>query len=103
MRFSFASLALFVNLVLAAPAVLKTVETAAQKKADSYIVVLEDSCDKTSIIAELGKYLSGDEAVTHNWDILNGFAATLGPNALNFLRVSPCVSPRLQNLCSWLF
>jgi hypothetical protein len=100
MRFSLASLTLFVNLVLAAPTVLKTVETAARKKDGSYIITLNANVNKASHIAEFSKQLSGDEAVTHNWDskFLNGFAATLNSKALNYLRAHPDVRSLVRHL-----
>jgi hypothetical protein len=100
MRCPLASLALFINLVLATPIIFKTVETATQKKEGSYIITLNSHIDKVSHIAELSKHLGGDEAVTHDWDsgFLNGFAAKLNSKALNYLRTHPDVC----HLCSHL-
>ncbi|KAF8964877.1 hypothetical protein BDZ97DRAFT_1918582 [Flammula alnicola] len=52
-----------------------------------FIVKLKDgvSKDKLRVLAKVGA------SVTHSWEIVNGFAANLDDNTLNFLRASPDV------------
>lgn len=94
--FSFAALALLVAPVFASPVQLKTVETAAgPKKTGSYIVTLSQGVSKNKHIQALLKHLASEDSVTHgDWDsrVINGFAAKLGPAALNFLRAHPEVA-----------
>lgn len=94
--FSLAALALVAAPVLASPVQLKTVQAAAgPKKAGSYIVTLSDGVSKSKHIQALLKHLATEDQVTHaDWDsgVINGFAAKLGPVALNFLRAHPEVA-----------
>lgn len=94
--FSFASLALLLAPALAAPTALKTVEKAAgDKKEGSYIVTLAAGVSKSSHLDALRKKLGADDSITHTeWDshVLNGFAATLSPAIVDFLRAHPEVA-----------
>jgi hypothetical protein len=99
MRFSFATLALLVIPTLAAPTVLKTVETAEKKVDGSYIVTLNAGVDKDSHLAGLADQFGADASVTHNWNatFVNGFTAKLNSKALNYLRAHPEVSWTFQS------
>lgn len=94
--FSLATLALLVAPILGSPVELKKVEVAAgAKKPGSYIVTLTGGVSKSKHVQALLSHLSPEDSITHgDWDsrVINGFAAKLGPAALNFLRSHPDVA-----------
>ncbi|KAF8996963.1 serine protease [Cyathus striatus] len=77
-----AALSLVAASVLGSPASLKVVETFAGEKTGRFIVKLKDGVSKASVINNL------NATITHEWDIVNGFAGHLDTNTLNILRAS---------------
>jgi len=87
MRFStaiFAALAIAAP-VFAAPTTLAPLKKFKGETTGRYIVKLKDGVAKSTVTGTLRK------AATHDWDIINAFAAELDDSALNELRASPHV------------
>ncbi|TFK31791.1 serine protease [Crucibulum laeve] len=90
MRFltaTFAALALLAIPAFASPAPLRNVESFGGEKTGRFIVKLKDGVSKTSLINQVKK----NATITHDWEILNGFAGNLDTDTLNALRASPDV------------
>ncbi|KAJ3576376.1 hypothetical protein NP233_g467 [Leucocoprinus birnbaumii] len=89
MRFSsaFAALSLFVATSLSAPTALHTVETFDGETTGRHIVTLKEGVSKASLIAQIKQ----NATITHEFDIINGFAGHLDEDTLNALRANPDV------------
>ncbi|KAI0639444.1 serine protease [Trametes polyzona] len=91
-----AAIALLAAPVFGAPTTsLRTVEKfAGEVKPQSYIVKLKDGVAKEAHLEWLAAHHGNSSTVTHpEWEgsVLNGFAGTLGADALNALRANPDV------------
>ncbi|KAF5349212.1 hypothetical protein D9756_009504 [Leucocoprinus leucothites] len=89
MHFSsaFAALGLFVATSLAAPTALHTIETFSGETTGRHIVTLKEGVSKASLIAQIKQ----NATITHEFDIINGFAGHFDEDTLNALRASPDV------------
>jgi glyoxylase-like metal-dependent hydrolase (beta-lactamase superfamily II) len=79
-------------------ATAKTLITLAEKKPNSYIIILHGHADKSSHLSELRQRLRNGEAITHgDWDkgFFNGYAVKLNTGSdngtLNYLLAHPDV------------
>ncbi|KIM35761.1 hypothetical protein M413DRAFT_32226 [Hebeloma cylindrosporum] len=79
------SFALLAISALGAVTPLHTIERFNGATTGRFIVKAKDGVSKDKLLAKVGS------SVTHNWEILNGFAANLDDTTLNFLRASPDV------------
>ncbi|KXN86834.1 Subtilisin-like serine protease pepC [Leucoagaricus sp. SymC.cos] len=84
---SFVTLGFFVASALSAPTALHTIETYAGETTGRHIVTLKAGVDKTNLINQVKQ----NATVTHEFDIINGFAGHLDEDTLNALRASPDV------------
>ncbi|KAF9445349.1 peptidase 1 [Macrolepiota fuliginosa MF-IS2] len=85
---SFAVLSLFIASALAAPTTtLHTIETFDGEKTGRFLVTLKPGVSKTSLVDQIKK----NATVTHEWDLINGFAGNFDDNTLNTLRANPDV------------
>lgn len=84
---SLAVLALFHPSVLGAPAAIHTIETYAGETTGRHLVTLKPGVAKASLIRQIKQ----NATVTHEWDIINGFAGEFDEDTLNALRASPDV------------
>jgi cerevisin len=87
MRF-FVTLSVFVTSALAAVAPLRTVEKYHGETNGRYIVTLKDGSTKSDLFGQLRLSKSN---ITHDWDIVNGFAGHFNADTLNSLRSNPAV------------
>ncbi|KAG6908317.1 hypothetical protein DXG01_005293 [Tephrocybe rancida] len=71
--------------VLATPAPLRTVERFNGETTGKFIVKLKEGVSKSDVLASL------NVNVTHEWDLIHGFAGELSDDAVNTLRASPDV------------
>lgn len=76
------ALALFIYAATTAPA------TAASKR---YIVTLKDNASRATHLSSITNRLSAASRVTHEWDIINGFAGAFAEEDLKVLRGDPRV------------
>ncbi|CAE6448133.1 unnamed protein product [Rhizoctonia solani] len=78
----------FVVPALSAPTVVPITKRAGPYKADSYIVKLKDRVAIADVVARItGKLHASDSSITYNYaPLLNGFAATLKGDSLDFVR-----------------
>ncbi|KAF9535407.1 serine proteinase 2 [Crepidotus variabilis] len=90
MRFFSTSLALITLATSAIAAVtpIRSIETYKGETTGRHIIQLKQGASKDSVLANarLSK-----EAITHDWDIINGFAGTFSDDILNQLRSNPDV------------
>lgn len=86
--FSFASLALLVASALGAPTALHTIETFSGDTTGKHIITLKQGVTK----ADLLKNIKAKVSVTHDWEIINGFAAEFDEATLEELRANPDVA-----------
>lgn len=84
---SFTVLSLFIASALAAPTALHAIETFDGETTGRFLVTLKPGVSRTSLINQVKK----NATVTHEWDIINGFAGHLDDDTLNALRASPDV------------
>ncbi|KAJ3576646.1 hypothetical protein NP233_g271 [Leucocoprinus birnbaumii] len=91
-------LASFVTSTLAAPAAtLHTVEGFAGEKTGRFLVTLKPGVTRSSVLAQLGQ----SATVTHEWDLVNGFAGHLDDDALSSLRSNPDVANIAEDGIFW--
>jgi len=72
---------------IAAPAATHTVKKFAGEKTGRLIVQLKPGVVRTNVFALVGK----NATITHEWDLINGFAGHLDDDALNVLQAHPDV------------
>jgi len=72
--------------VFASPAPLHTVQKYAGQTTGRYIVKLKDGVSKANVFGQLK-----NANITHDWQLIHGFAGELSTAALNTLRASPDV------------
>ncbi|KAF9442747.1 serine protease [Macrolepiota fuliginosa MF-IS2] len=87
LSFSIATFALFAASVFGAPAAIHTIETFDGETTGRFLVTLKPGVSRASLI----KQLKQNTTVTHEWDIINGFAGHLDDDTLNALRANPDV------------
>ncbi|KAF9466801.1 serine protease [Collybia nuda] len=68
----------------ASPSPLRAVEKFEGKTTGRFIVTLKDGASKSAVTQKLKA-----NVITHDWSVLNGFAADLDTDAVNLLRASP--------------
>ena len=71
----------------AVPTTVHTVHTFAGEKTGRLIVKLKPGVARTNVLAHVGDNVT----ITHEWDLVNGFAGHLDDEALNALQASPDV------------
>lgn len=81
----FTTLSLLVASAVAAPTAIHTVETFAGETTGRFLVTLKPGVSKASLLNHV------NVTVTHDWDLINGFAGHLDDDALNALRANPDV------------
>lgn len=84
---TFAALGLFVAASLGAPTLLHTIETFDGETTGRHIVSLKEGVSRASFIAQIKQ----NATVTHDFDIINGFAGNFDEGTLNALRANPDV------------
>ncbi|KXN86847.1 hypothetical protein AN958_09583 [Leucoagaricus sp. SymC.cos] len=85
--FSSGILAVLIASTYAAPAAIHTVETFAGEKTGRLLVTLKSGVTRSSFLNEFRE----NATITHEWDLINGFAAHLDGDTLNALRANPDV------------
>lgn len=73
--------------VFAVPTTLHTIEKYAGETTGRHLIKLKPDVDKTSLVQQMKE--AGN--VTHEWNIINGFAGHFDDNTLNALRANPDV------------
>lgn len=71
----------------ASPAVIHTVETYAGETTGRFLVTLKAGVTRSSFLQRLVQ----NATITHEWDLINGFAGHLDEDTLNALRANPDV------------
>ena len=82
-------LALCVLPAFSAPSPLIQVDKAKERVAGRYIVILKDGANRKAHLDAFSRDNKG--TITHEWDIINGFAATFSALQLEDLRFNPDV------------
>ena len=82
-------LALCVLPALSAPSPLIQVHKAKEPVAGRYIVTLKEGANRKAHLNAFSRDIKG--TITHEWDIINGFAATFSAPQLEDLRSNPDV------------
>jgi cerevisin len=73
--------------VFAVPTTLHTIEKYAGETTGRHVIQLKPGFDKARLVQQMKK--AGN--VTHEWDIVNGFAGHFDDDTLNVLRADPNV------------
>lgn len=84
---SLAILVLLTTSVVGAPATLHPVQGFAGETTGRYLVTLKPGIGKSGLVNQIKR----NATVTHQWDLVNGFAAHLDEDTLNNLRANPDV------------
>ncbi|KAF9644023.1 serine proteinase [Thelephora ganbajun] len=84
-------LALCVLPTFSAPSPLIKVHKAREPVAGRYIVTLKEGTDRQAHINSFSAKADGSSSITHQWDIINGFAGTFSPDEVEALRSRPDV------------
>jgi len=79
-------LALCILPAFSAPSPLVSVEKAEEPVAGQYIVLLKEDANRQTSIDSINA-----ASVTHEWDIVNGFAGSFSPDDIETLRSNPDV------------
>jgi len=87
----FVTLVLCVLPVLAAPSPLVTVTRTKNGVAGRYIVTLKDDVARSAGVSSANRKMSSQSTITHEWDIINGFAGSFTDADLEVLRADPNV------------
>jgi len=82
----FVTLVLCVLPVLAAPSPLVPVAKAGEPIAGRYIVTLKNNVARSVGVSSINKKISSQSKITHEWDIINGFAGDFTDADLEVLR-----------------
>jgi len=83
-------LALCVLPAFSAPSPLVKVQNAKEPIAGRYIVTLKDGADRQASMGALSR-AGGGADITHEWDIINGFAGAFSEAEIEALRSNPDV------------
>ena len=78
--------------VLTAPSPFTPVKRAGNPVAGRYIVTLKNDVDRTTGVSSVTSRISSESKVTHEWDIINGFAGAFTDADLKVLRSNPNVA-----------
>ena len=78
--------------VIAAPSPLVTVKKAKNAIAGHYIVTFRNDVIRSDGVSSIINRISSQSKVTHEWDIINGFAGAFTDADLEVLRSSPNVA-----------
>jgi len=74
-----------------APSPLVKVHNAREPVAGRYIVTLKDGADHQANVDSLSRKIDGGSSITHEWDIINGFAGYFSEAEIEDLRSNPDV------------
>ena len=85
------ALVLCVLQVIAAPSPLVTVKKAKKAIAGHYIVTFKNDVIRSEGVSSVTSGISSQSKVTHEWDIVNGFAGIFTDADLEVLRSNPIV------------
>lgn len=85
-------LALYVLPAFSVPSPLVKVRKAEEPIAGRYIVTLKDGASREANVNALSRKINGASSITHEWDIINGFAGTFSAAELEALRSNPDVA-----------
>jgi hypothetical protein len=85
----FVALVFFVLQTLAAPSPFPSYRETRDSVPGRYIVTLKDSTDNLSGAPAIYSQLSPDSTVTHEWDIISGFAGSFTDDDVEFLKSHP--------------
>jgi len=83
---------LWVIPALAAPSPLVLVKRNQDPIPGRYIVTLKDGVDRAVSVSSLANKISRRSMITHEWDIINGFAGNFTDADLESLRTHPNVA-----------
>lgn len=75
-----------------APSPIVTVQKVKEPIAGRYIVILKDGASREANIDTLSRKINGASSITHEWNIINGFAGTFSATELEDLRSNPDVA-----------
>ena len=79
--------------VLAVPSPLLTVSKVANATAGRYIITLKEGVSRASHLSSIqSKIASTPSTITHEFNIINGYAGELSPDDLNELRANPDIA-----------
>lgn len=84
-------LAFWVLPIFSAPSPLVKVQMAKEAVAGRYIVTLKDGVSREAAVNTFSRKAGGISPVTHQWEIINGFAGTFSATELEVLRSNPDV------------
>jgi len=84
---TFATLGLFFAASLSAPTSLHSIETYDGETTGRFIVSLKQGVSRASLVSQIKQ----NATVTHDFDIINGFAGNFDEETLNNLRANPDV------------
>ncbi|XP_006464052.1 serine proteinase [Agaricus bisporus var. bisporus H97] len=84
---SFATLALLVASAVGAPAAIHSIETFDGETTGKHIIMLKEGVKKEDLFANF----KAKVAVSHQWELINGFAGEFDEETLNELRANPNV------------
>lgn len=85
----FLTLVLFVLPTLAAPSPLTPIKKAKHSIPGRYIVTFKTNASNFSGVPSISNRLSPQSTVTHEWDVINGFAGDFCDDDVEFLRGHP--------------
>jgi len=88
----FVALVLYILPALAAPSPLVSVKKTRDAVPGRYIVTFKNDVNRVAGISSIAKKISPQSEVTHEWDIINGFAGTFTDDDLELLRSNPDVA-----------
>ena len=88
----FVALALCLLQVLAAPSPLITVKKAKKAIAGHYIVTFKNDVIRSDGVSSVTSWISSQSKVTHEWDIISGFAGAFTDADLEVLRSNPNIA-----------
>ena len=87
----FVALVLCILPVLAAPSPLITVKKTKSAIPGRYIVTFKNDVVRSAGVSSITSGISSQSKITHEWDIINGFAGTFTDADLEVLRSNPNV------------
>ena len=85
-------LALCILSAFSAPSPLLEVQKVKEPIAGRYIVTLKDGAYREASVDALSQTLNDASSITHEWDIINGFAGTFSEAELEALKSNPDVA-----------
>ena len=89
----FFALATLLLPVLAVPSPLLTVSKVANATPGRYIITLKDGASRASHLSSIqSKIASTPSTITHEFNIINGYAGEFSPDDLNELRAHPDIA-----------